>query len=194
MNPKLTIASLLIKTGSMGVDLSSDPSDPSDPTGLRYRPIDLHVDLADRLRHSKADLLALLRGTETPDQTDPDSEAGLVMCERLEIADDLRMPAHPGSPAWLVAVGEGLHASCHMATGSLYSQRVSPPQHPAASNPGRGRIEEPDRVGFIGSPFAAEPVNERRTGTEHRSGRAAGGIPRSGDHRPPETDSEEEVK
>ena len=158
MDPLDTISSLLIDNGSRGVELSPDPADPA---RLRHRPSKLPPDLADRLRFSKAELLALLRGVGVPDESDRDTESSIVMCERLGIADDLGMPTHPGSPAWLVAVGEGLQNSCHMAIHGLHSQRVSPPRHPATSNPGRGRIEEPDRTGFLRGGIAVVPADQR---------------------------------
>ena len=38
----------------------------------------------------------------------PDTEAGYVYGERMGIGNGLGMPTHPGSPAWLVAVGESM--------------------------------------------------------------------------------------
>ena len=58
-------------------------------------------------------------GEGLPDETDPDTEAGYVMGERLVVADELGMPTHPGAPAWLVAVGEAMHTSCLMATNAV---------------------------------------------------------------------------
>lgn len=110
------IAALLIDAGTRGVALAIDPAD---PTRLRHRPATLPPDLAARLRLHKADLLALLRGKGIPDESSPDSEAGYVMGERLGVADELGMPTHPGAPAWLVAVGEGLNSSCPMTTDTV---------------------------------------------------------------------------
>lgn len=110
------IAALLIDAGTRGVELAIDPAEPA---RLRHRPATLPPDLAARLRLHKAELLALLRGDGIPNESDHDSEASYVMVERLGVADELGMPTHPGAPAWLVAVGEGLNSSCPMTTDTV---------------------------------------------------------------------------
>ena len=50
-----------------------------------------------------------------------DTNAGYVLGERLGVADGLGMPTHPGSAAWLVAVGESIGDSCHAATHGVHS-------------------------------------------------------------------------
>ena len=107
------LAALLMDTGTLGVELAIDSANPS---LLRYRPATLPLGLAARLRLHKAFVLAILRGDLVFGAT---SNARYVILERLGIADELRMPTHLGSPAWLVAVGEGLNSSCHMTNGVI---------------------------------------------------------------------------
>lgn len=76
-----------------------------------------HPTDAGRPRHQLADLppnlsaSALLRSSPAPslmvtEYTPAHDNAAYVFDERLGVADELQMPTHPGSPAWLVAVGE----------------------------------------------------------------------------------------
>ncbi|MEQ9453830.1 MAG: hypothetical protein RLN76_04465 [Phycisphaeraceae bacterium] len=99
------VAEFLLQLGQAGVELAIDPGNDA---RLRYRPSDLGADLRQQLSDHKPHLLALLRGEALPDEHDSNTEAGYVLGERLGIAEDLGMPVHPGSPAWLVAVGEAL--------------------------------------------------------------------------------------
>ena len=107
------LGSLLVDVGRVGIELAASG------VRLRHRPATLPPDLAARLRLHKAGVLMLLRGEGLPDESDPDSEAGYVMGERLGVANELGMPTHPGAPAWLVAVGEGLNSSCPMTTDTV---------------------------------------------------------------------------
>lgn len=109
------IAPLLLALGRAGIELVPNPTDAS---RLRHRPVLLAPDLAARLRLHKADLLAVLRGDGLPDESD--AEAGYIVAERLGVADGLGMPTHPGSAAWLVAIGEGLNSSCLMAMDTVH--------------------------------------------------------------------------
>ncbi len=47
-------------------------------------------------------------------------DAGYVFGERLGVADGLGMPTHPGSAAWLVAVGESIGCSCLQTTTAVH--------------------------------------------------------------------------
>jgi len=62
-------------------------------------------------------VLALLRGEGVPNG---DTEAAYVFEERLGVAQGLGMPVHPGSPAWLVAVGEAMGKGCLVATDWIH--------------------------------------------------------------------------
>lgn len=55
----------------------------------------------------------------------PDTDAAYIRGERLSIADGLGMPTHPGSPAWLIAVGESMRPGCEIATHRLHSEHGS---------------------------------------------------------------------
>jgi hypothetical protein len=48
-----------------------------------------------------------------------DDDAGYVLGERLGVADGLGMLTHPGSAAWLVAVGESMRYSCTTRTNEV---------------------------------------------------------------------------
>ncbi len=52
----------------------------------------------------------------------PTADAHDLFTERLAIADDLEMPTHRGSPAWLIAVGESTALSCGPTTTPVYSR------------------------------------------------------------------------
>ncbi len=100
------LGGLLLALGRARVELARHPSKPD---RLRHRPADLPPDLSARLRLHRAAILGLLspRGAHAPGDG-PHCDAGYVLGERLGIADGLGMPTHPGSAAWLVAVGESL--------------------------------------------------------------------------------------
>jgi hypothetical protein len=95
------LAPLLLALGRAGIELAPHPTDAG---RLRHRPADLPPDLAARLRINRAAVVGLLVDGYAPAGDD----AGYVLGERLGIADDLGMPTHPGSPAWLVAVGASM--------------------------------------------------------------------------------------
>ena len=99
------LAALLIDVGRRGVELATDPTSSN---RLRHRPASLPTGLAAGLWVHKPSVLAILR-SEVPLI---DEEGEYVIGERLGMADELGMPTHPGAPAWLVAVGEAIVASC----------------------------------------------------------------------------------
>lgn len=96
-----TLAALLIRLGSTGVELAADPAHPG---RLRHRPAALPADLLADLRRHRAGLLGLLAAPYAP----ADAEAGYVFGERLGVADGLGMPTHTGAPGWALAAGESL--------------------------------------------------------------------------------------
>jgi hypothetical protein len=104
--PPAELASLLLALGRAGVELAPHPTDPA---RLRHRPADLPPDLSARLRLHRAAVVGLLAGGYAPDPHGG-TDAGYVYGERLGVADDLGMPTHPGSAAWLAAVGESMGA------------------------------------------------------------------------------------
>jgi hypothetical protein len=102
------LAALVKALGRAGIELAAHPSDPA---RLRHRPAVLPPDLADGLRRHRGAILGLLAGTHAPEPAD-DPDAAYTLAERLGVADDLGLATHPGSPAWLVAVGESMENSC----------------------------------------------------------------------------------
>ncbi len=77
------------------------------PTNLRtpVSPAQLPLNLSSLLRlHRAAVLNVLLAGRAPENGTEP----AAILSERLGIADDLALPTHPGTPAWLIAVGESI--------------------------------------------------------------------------------------
>lgn len=129
MNPHPhELAPLLLDLGHAGIELAPHPTDAD---RLRHRPANLPASLRDRLGVHKRAVLDLLRGgpvdrqfrtrahevggtvcaLSRPEIDHPYPEAWYVLDERLGVADGLGMPTHPGSPAWLVAVGEAVHIS-----------------------------------------------------------------------------------
>jgi hypothetical protein len=109
INKPHEVAGLLLALGRAGVDLAPHPTDPE---RLRHRPADLPEDLRARLRTHRAAVLGLLVNGHDP----ADDDAGYVFGERLGVAEGLGMPTHPGSAAWLVAVGESIGHSCSLTT------------------------------------------------------------------------------
>lgn len=110
MNPHPPeLAPLLLALGRAGIELAPHPTDAG---RLRHRPADLPPDLSARLRMHRGAVLGLLADGYAPDpHGDPPTDAGYVLAERLGVADGLGLPTHPGSAAWLVAVGESMGAS-----------------------------------------------------------------------------------
>lgn len=100
-SPPYELAAPLLEMGRAGMELSLHPTERA---RLRYRPADLPPSLSLTIDVHRAAMLELLRDGFTP--SDPDAE--YTLGERLGVADDLGMPTHPGSAAWLVAVGESM--------------------------------------------------------------------------------------
>ena len=107
------LAALLLALGRAGIELAPHPSDPA---RLRHRPADLPPDLSERVRLHKPAILGLLAGLCGPE---PHGDAGYTLAERLGVAEELGLPTHPGSPAWLVAVGESLEQCCESTTRAV---------------------------------------------------------------------------
>jgi hypothetical protein len=108
-----SLASLLTDLGVARVELAVHPED---PTRVRFRPADAPEWLVARLRLHRSEVIELLSVGYQPATG---SEAEYRLGERLGIADGLGLPAVPGSPAWLVAVGEAMEHSCSMTTHTL---------------------------------------------------------------------------
>jgi hypothetical protein len=100
VNPHQSVPAAILKLGHSRVECARHPADPNI---LLHRPRTLSPDLSVALATCKPALLQLLATNfaPTPDAAD-------IFTERLAVADGLEMPTHPGSPAWLVAVGEAL--------------------------------------------------------------------------------------
>lgn len=110
MNFNHETATLLVALGRAGIELAPHRTDAG---RLRHRPADLPPDLSARLRIHRAAVAELLLSGYVPGG---DTEAGYVLGERLGVADGLGLPTHPGSAAWLVAVGESVGYSCYLTT------------------------------------------------------------------------------
>lgn len=94
--------------------------------------------------HRAAVLGLLVNGYALADDTD----AGYVLGERLGVAQGLGMPTHPGSAAWLVAVGESMGCSCGVATSEVHL--------------GHGKTDERDSGGGEGERSNALRDRQRR--------------------------------
>jgi len=108
-NSPEAVAVLLMDIGRAGVEVARKPGDVQ---RLRYRPATLPPEVLPRLRFHRAailDLLPLIDGSGgyTPDGDDG-TNAEYVYGERLGMAEGLGLATHPGSAAWLVAVGESV--------------------------------------------------------------------------------------
>ncbi len=98
------VARLLLALGRTGIELAPHPRDPA---RLRFRPAQMEPSLLAQLRSHKAAILVLLESADRSESAGG-TEAAFILTERLGIADDLAMSTHPGSPAWLIAVGEAM--------------------------------------------------------------------------------------
>ena len=119
MNPHpRELAPLLVALGRAGIELAPHPTDGG---RLRFKcpggPAEMPPDLSARLRIHRAAVVRLLVNGYAP----ADDDAGYVLGERLGVADGLGMPTHPGSAAWLVAVGESIGDGCEIATHGVHS-------------------------------------------------------------------------
>ncbi len=97
---------LLVALGRAGIELAARGG------VLMHRPSVLSPHLAERLTANRGAVLRLLVEGYTPASDD----ARYVLGERLGIADELALTVRPGSPAWLVAVGEALQAERRSTT------------------------------------------------------------------------------
>jgi hypothetical protein len=111
------LAPLLLTLGRAGIELAPHPTE---PVRLRHRPANLRPDLSARLRLHRAAVLGLLAGGYAPDTHAADADAGYVYGERLGVADGLGLATHPGSAAWLVAVGESIGHGCSPTTTMVH--------------------------------------------------------------------------
>ena len=116
---------LLGELGRAGVEIALDPTD---ATKIRWRPSAIHAGLTARLRLHKAEILAVLKDGYEP----RDDDALDVLTERLGVADDLGMPTHVGSPAWLIAVSE---AQAAVETAEVVTIAHSAPRSLSQSEP-----------------------------------------------------------
>lgn len=107
-----SVATLLRDLGMAGVEIAADAHDPA---AVRHRPARLTQHLIARLRMSKPEILCLLGAGEPIDE-----DHGYIFNERLGVAIDLNMPVHPGTPAWCIAMGEGMG-------GAAFAQRSPTP-------------------------------------------------------------------
>ena len=96
------LGDLLTALGRAGVELAPHPTDAA---RLRHRPVRLPPGLLEGLRRNREAILGLLAGERIDD---PGGEAAYTFGERLAVADELGLPTHPGSAAWLVAAGESM--------------------------------------------------------------------------------------
>lgn len=139
------LSALLVDLGRAGAELAPHP-DHADR--LRHRPAVLPPDLSARLRTHRAALLGLLAGGYAP--TDPD--AAHVLAERLGVADEMRMPTHPGAPAWSIAVGESMDCSCLGATLGVQWGYGSIGERDSSGGEGERGNPLRDRQGCAGGP------------------------------------------
>jgi hypothetical protein len=100
------LADFLVELGKAGIELARHPTDPA---LLRHRPAELLPHLSAQLRLHRDAIRRLLENGYTPEG---ETEAEDVLGERLGVADGLGMPTHPGSSAWLIAVGEAMGNNC----------------------------------------------------------------------------------
>ncbi|TVQ62518.1 MAG: hypothetical protein EA378_04080 [Phycisphaerales bacterium] len=92
------VAELLRGLGSRGVELAAVGSD-----RVAWRGELLPGEVAE-LRQHKLDVLFMLTAPVAGE------EGRYVLAERLGVAEELGLPTHPGSPAWLIATGEAIDA------------------------------------------------------------------------------------
>lgn len=113
MNPYThELAALLVALGRAGIEVAPHTTDAG---RLRHRPEVLPPNLSARLRLHRDAVVTLLASGYAPANDGAD-----VLAERLGIANELQIPTHVGSPAWLVAVGEAIGCSCVVATDGVH--------------------------------------------------------------------------
>lgn len=110
------LARFLLELGRTGIELARHPTD---PVLLRHRPALLPPHHSARLRLHRDAIRQLLEGGYAPAD---ESDAEYVFGERLGVADGLGMPRHPGSSAWLIAVGEAMGNNCLQTTTAVHCE------------------------------------------------------------------------
>lgn len=152
MKPCHDSAPLLIDLGRAGIELARHPTDPARLRHRRATPdgwaADLPPGLSARLRLHRAAVLGLLAGGYATAGDD----AGYVLGERLGVADGLEMPTHPGSSAWLVAVGESMRDGCRAATHGVHSGHGSADEGHSGGGEGERSNALRDRQGRARGP------------------------------------------
>jgi hypothetical protein len=113
------LARFLLELGMTGIELARHPTDPA---LLRHRPAELPPHHSARLRLHRDAIRQLLEDGYAPAE---ESEAEYILGERLGVAEDLGMTTHPGSSAWLIAIGEAMRTSCPSATYVVHSRHGS---------------------------------------------------------------------
>lgn len=108
------LAPLLVAFGAAGGEVALHPSEPG---GVRYRPLTLPADLVALLKAHRGDVHTLLANGFLATS----AESAYIVEERLGVADELAMPTHRGSAAWLVAVGEAIAVTCKEASAGIPS-------------------------------------------------------------------------
>ncbi len=107
-----SIGSVLLAIGMAEIERGRHPADHG---RLRYQSTTLSSDLLEGLHAHRAAILRLRSSIGGKGGYSlAGAVAAIVYGERLGMAEGLGMLTHPGSPAWLVAVGEGI--SCGIAT------------------------------------------------------------------------------
>ena len=138
MNPNPhELAPILLALGRAGIELAAHGD------RLRHRPAVLPPDLSEALRRHRGAILGLLVGDYAP----AGANAGYVIGERLGMADGLGMPTHPGSPAWLVAVGASMGEGCGVATHGVHSGHGETNERDSGSDQGKRANALRDRQG-----------------------------------------------
>lgn len=108
----MSLADLLVDLGRAGVTLRDAGS------GVGFVPRSaLTPERAASLAVHKAGILALLAGVGMPE---PGTDAADLLAERLGVGDALGMATAPGSPGWMIALGEALGCSCGVATYGVH--------------------------------------------------------------------------
>lgn len=123
------LAPLLLALGLAGIELAPHPTD-----------------LSARLRSHRGAILGMLVGGYAPDAHRGDAE--YIFGERLGVAEGLSMATHPGSPGWLVAVGESMASGCHSATHGVCSENGTTDEGDSGCGEGERSNALRDREGF----------------------------------------------